>query len=246
MNEGTSSEAGDHSGKGNHGKLVNFPANPVSPSGWGQGRLGKALSFDGTNDYVAMGNIAGGQIQTISFWIKADNLSKKILDLNGTATVEVISGTITANSFTSPTIYRDGIVSSIIDTNWHHVAITTGTAITASAMDIGRINPNYFLGTLDEVRVYNRALSSDEVKTIYRSGRTLVNASQTDLLKNGLVGMWSFDGKFLLRGKALDTSGLNNDGILTNGPAPAAGKGGQALNFDGGDDQGNVGSCLNF
>ncbi|MBI2637564.1 MAG: LamG domain-containing protein, partial [Candidatus Sungbacteria bacterium] len=86
---------------------------------------------------------------------------------------------------------------------------------------------------IDEVRIYNRVLSGDDVKALYQSGATAVNRSQTDTLKNGLVGMWSFDGKFLSRGKALDSSGNNNDGNLTSGPVPAVGKVGQALSFDG-------------
>ena len=107
----------------------------------------------------------------MSFWIKADNTTKKILDLNGTAYVEVVSGTITATGWTSPTIYVDGAVSSTIDKEWHHITITTATGINASAVDIGRVSTGYFDGTLDDIRIYNRALSSSEVQRLYNLGR---------------------------------------------------------------------------
>ena len=47
---------------------------------------GYALDFDGSNDYIDIGSVGAG-IQTISFWIEADNISSRtdhVLDLNGT------------------------------------------------------------------------------------------------------------------------------------------------------------------
>ena len=55
-------------------------------------------------------------------------------------------------------------------------------------------------------------------------------------LTNGLVGNWTFNGPDMNATKALDTSGQGNHGALTNGPARAAGKVGQALSFDAVDD----------
>jgi len=65
--------------------------------------------------------------------------SSKIIDLNGTANIEVSSGTITANSFIDSTIYVDGSAASTIDSDWRFVAITTNTGIDASAVDIGKV-----------------------------------------------------------------------------------------------------------
>ncbi|MBX4198608.1 LamG domain-containing protein [Candidatus Parcubacteria bacterium] len=118
---------------------------------------------------------------------------------------------------------------------------------------IGR-NPdgaNSFLGLIDEVRVYNRALTSTEVAALYNSGaaiikstltRTKINASQNDKLTSGLVGNWSFNGADLsfATNLATDRSSNNNSGRLTNmatDTAPVIGKVGQALDFDGADDR---------
>ena len=156
----STAEALDMSGQGNHGDVIGATA--------AIGKVGQGLEFDGDGDYADIGNVYNS-VKTVNFWIKADGLTKKIIDLNGTVDIEIVSGTITANNF-SNTIYVDGAVSSVIDTDWHYVAIATGTAINVNAVDIGRIGAGYFDGILDEVRIYNRALSADEIGQLYRIG----------------------------------------------------------------------------
>jgi hypothetical protein len=85
------------------------------------------------------------------------------------------------------------LVGSITDTNWHHVAVTTsggnlvfyvdGLAYPAgtyapgytfgTSAAIGARGDNYascFLGNIDEVSVYNRALTATEIQAIYDAG----------------------------------------------------------------------------
>jgi len=100
-----------------------------------------------------------------------------------------------------------------------------------------------FNGIIDEVRVYNRALSPDEIKRLYKIGSTfVVNKTRQDTLREGLVGHWSFDGTDMDGNRALDRSGQGNTGALTNGPKKVAGKIGQALDFDGVNDYVNAGT----
>ncbi|MCK4554430.1 hypothetical protein KAU19_05750 [Candidatus Parcubacteria bacterium] len=155
----STAEALDRSGNSNNGDVKNGATPAI-------GKVGQGLEFDGTDDYVDCGDVYNG-IKTISFWIKAGSLTEKIIDLNGTANIEVINGTITANNF-SPTVYVDGVLASTIDTDWHYIIIATSTGINASAVDIGRIGAGYFGGILDEVRIYNYALSADEILKHYR------------------------------------------------------------------------------
>ena len=55
---------------------------------------------------------------------------------------------------------------------WQHVAITTGTAENASNLNIGSTqDTNYMEGYMDDIRLYNRALSADEIKRLYNMGR---------------------------------------------------------------------------
>jgi len=109
-------------------------------------------------------------------------------------------------------------------------------------MYIGAINDGgadafHFPGLIDEVRIYNRALSPDEIKRLYRIGATLtLSHTRKNTLTDGLVGHWTFDGPDMSGDLALDASGQGNDGTLTpsagGGPIRAAGKIGQALDFD--------------
>ncbi|MGB4833679.1 MAG: LamG domain-containing protein, partial [Candidatus Moraniibacteriota bacterium] len=90
-------------------------------------------------------------------------------------------------------------------------------------------NPHYWNGTIDDVRVYSRALSVDEISQLYR----LTTPTGTD---TSLKGYWSFNGQDLSGTTAADRSGAGNNGTLTNGPTITEGKLGQALNFDGTND----------
>ena len=72
FNEGTSTIALDYSGNKNKGTLVNGPT-------WVNGKQGKALSFDGVNGYVNIGDPANGVLDvgtndfTVSVWAKSSN-----------------------------------------------------------------------------------------------------------------------------------------------------------------------------
>jgi hypothetical protein len=73
-------------------------------------------------------------------------------------------------------------------------------------------NTAYCGCTLDDVRIYNRALSADEIKRLYNLGGTVkLNTSQNlnnnNSLQNGLVGWWTFDGKDMSVNRAFDKHG---------------------------------------
>ncbi len=145
----------------------------------------------------------------------------------------------------------------IADNQWHHITMTisasggvgyvdgvqvvsqslTGTPAVAPTgtgdLSIGTGsggNPvDDFSGSLDEVRIYNRTLSSDEVSNLYR----LTSPTGVD---TSLKGYWSFNTDALSGTTAYDWSGAGNNGTLTNGPVVAEGRVGQGLSFDGNND----------
>jgi hypothetical protein len=154
----------DRSGQGHNGILTNGPTKTI-------GRIIQAISFDGTDDYIAIGTGYNG-VKTVSFWVKPNSTTQSIIDFNGTQTVDISAGTVRGNSFTSPTIYVDGTATSTFpDTDWHFVTITTDTAINASAFNIGKIASAYLSGAIDEVRLYDRVLSVSEISGLYNLGR---------------------------------------------------------------------------
>ncbi len=91
----------------------------------------------------------------------------------------------------------------------------------------------FYVGLIDDARVYNRAISATEIKQLYQSGNAKMNTSSTNKNTSGLVGYWTFDGADTTTTTATDKSGSGNNGTLTNGPIMVSGKTGQALKFDG-------------
>lgn len=128
-------------------------------------------------------------------------------------------------------IYMDGVLS----------ATTTAAAGDLSAntrsIQIGACSGGFLWDNMiDEVRIYDRALSDDEIRQIYQM--TVPTGTDT-----GLIGYWSFNGQDMTGTTARDRSGAGNTGTLTNSPTKVIGKLGQALQFDGTDDYVNVGSA---
>lgn len=90
----------------------------------------------------------------------------------------------------------------------------------------------YFNGTLDDVRIYNRALSSSEVYQLYTAGTATVNAPPEDPLSQSLLGYWKLDEG--TGTNATDSSGNANTLAMTGSPAWATGNiGPYDLDFSG-------------
>jgi len=182
-------QAIDLSGHGNNGTI--YGAQCV------QGRSGRALSFDGVDDYVEVPDNPSldSPYLSVSAWIKtnvtpdeADDILRRVspFALRITTSCQaqfhcLIDGTWyhadgctqislgewhhIIGTFDGSTIrvYVDGVedgnysISGTIDSATHPLLIGKG------AGGYGR----YFNGTIDEVRIYNRALSEEEIKWLY-------------------------------------------------------------------------------
>lgn len=71
--------------------------------------------------------------------------------------------------------------------------------VPTSAFEVGAKSwiTGWFAGSMDDLRMYNRALSANEVTNLYKSYNSQVNlygASSTVNLSSGLVGWWPFSG----------------------------------------------------
>lgn len=72
FNEDSGTVVNDLSGNGNNGTLTNFSFPSTTTSGWNPGRLGPAIAFDGTNDFIAVNNNPSLNLTTaltISAWV---------------------------------------------------------------------------------------------------------------------------------------------------------------------------------
>ncbi|MFA9262594.1 MAG: LamG domain-containing protein, partial [Undibacterium sp.] len=109
-------------------------------------------------------------------------------------------------------IYLDGAAQATTGTPAFAATATANT--TSSYNRIGAEDDGsafFFLGSLDEIRIYNRGLSADEIGQLYRlTAPTSVDTS--------LKGYWSFNGQDMSSTTAYDMSGAGNTGTLTNGP----------------------------
>jgi hypothetical protein len=79
----------------------------------------------------------------------------------------------------------------------------------------------YFNGSIDEVLIFNRSLSSDEISQLYNSGNGLYANTSIAPFNDGLVAGWHFDEG--TGTTAYDITGRNN-GTLVNGPTWVDGK----------------------
>jgi len=278
FDDGVGTKAGDFSGNRNDGQLLGGGL-PV----WTTGKFGAGLNFDGTTNYVSMGdmNSVDGLSQiTVSAWVKSPspgfNASSEshwvdksdcsgsagdgpfeLTQLGGTnhaAFVAYITAGVEPPAVGTTNIddgtwhfvlgKYDGAIASIwVDGNFEGYSppFSGSLANTSKIFNIG----GYCNGTLaswggkiDEVRVYNRALSTSSIQTLYQSGSNLVASSlafsNSPTLTSGLVGAWTFDGPDVTD-KVYDKSGQGNNGYYYNGATSSAkvlGKLGQALNFN--------------
>ena len=93
---------------------------------------------------------------------------------------------------------------------------------------------NFYNGTIDEVKVYNYALTTDEVKVDYNQDSAVVLGAGKSTIESptsNIKGWWKLDeGRSTT---ANDTSGNNNTGTLTNMEETdwISGKWGKALDF---------------
>jgi len=242
FDEGTGSTAYDSSGYDNDGTL----------SG---GKFGNALKFDGTDDYVDVGNIGVTGDWTVEFWAKLDTVTPIIQYPIGTGPGELYgAGIFVAFAWEGDKwgVY-DGasyILGSGVSADvWYHVAVSkSGTTFTLylngnyensgtladvdiTNLQIGRrIDPTrgvwYFDGIIDEVRISN----------IARTTFVLAVAPSVDA---NTVALWRFDES--VGNIAYDSSGNGNDGTIHEatwaGPNwTTEGKFDGALEFDGVDD----------
>ncbi|TSC89923.1 MAG: thrombospondin N-terminal-like domain-containing protein [Parcubacteria group bacterium Gr01-1014_3] len=150
---------------------------------------------------------------------------------------------VTINRSTNQAIYYlNGALVATVD-----ISATTGSLDSTGGFSIGRDDPDgaaLYAGLLDEIRMYNRAISAAEVAYLYNKNapekRTQQNVNKNNSFGDGLVGFWPFNGADVSGTTATDLGSGGNNGTLTGGPIVYPGLVGQALKFDGTNDHVNI------
>jgi len=169
----------------NTGTLTNGPS-------WVDGKYGKALSLDGVDDSVQFPAVNSTQVITLSLWIKSSNATGWRGDAvykAGSYTIgPTVTGGLDINFSVNTTVATHDLITTVNDhQNWHHVVGTYDSATSTQKIYVDGVlkntrtttgtvvsngNPIQVLltGSVDEVRIYNRALTSAEVTTLYHNG----------------------------------------------------------------------------
>jgi len=180
----------DGSGNNNHGAIYGAT--------WANGKYGKALSFDGIDDYVEASHSESLNISeklTVVAWVKYASPTRRFEVIVGKGrpdTVEGYWGLIQHDAGYPHFEFWDGAnwyyISSYYPVQaevWYHVAaaydgsqmkiyvngelkgtsaVTIPVPTNNKPLQIGkRYDGGYFHGTMDEVRIYNRAFDGGEV-----------------------------------------------------------------------------------
>ncbi len=202
FDEGSGSTARDTSGNVNHGD--------INGAEWVDGRVGKALEFDGV-DYVEVPDspeLRLGTKQTVEAWVNVNAYPSSWARFvgKGDAGSSRNYGLWIQNDGDILYQFQDsvaGIIRNIwnnagpgdpanipLGSGWHQVVGTFDGTIARLYIDGNEVNAtdysgsipvtnaeslmigarqsgNYFNGTIDQVRIYNRALSPEEVESLY-------------------------------------------------------------------------------
>jgi len=193
-----------------------------------------ALSFDGVDDYVDLGDMVSQGAYTKVAWVKRET---------GGGNNNIVSGN-TGHAFWAPNEYdyklaaghnnawgtvKDNV--ALVVGEWFLVAVTYDPNVASGTMKlykngnqiatatgvpiqqestttyVGRFNNgNHYLGSIDEVTIWNRALTQEEIQNSM--------SSEFSGDEDGLQGYWKFnEGSGNI---AYDQSGNGNDGVLNN------------------------------
>ena len=163
-----------------------------------------SLFFDGRNDYVEDTTILTSGDASLSAWVKTEgsNTTANNQVIAGQSNIYIRLNTDNTVSFV---LNGSAIITSstVVNNNiWTHVAVSTngsssvlyingeqegntssgGVALDSSNFTIGKlanVDNNYFHGEIDEVRVYNISLTSEEIqKTVYQELDESTNFNQ--------------------------------------------------------------------
>lgn len=265
FNDATGTLATDFSGRGNHGVLTNMestdwvvgrrdkalvfdgtneyvkitsPSLPLGSSartmaGWVKlgvaGSYGEIMGYgqgDCTGKQFGLGSRSGN----LSFWGGcADFESSLVLPVGQWAFIAAVYDGSTV------TLYRNS--SSQSQAVGTLATPTSHFFLGGETTDNGSSFRTFFNGSLDDVRIYDRALNAAEIAALYTITSMKVNTSQNNQLTSGLVGLWSFNGPDVAGTAVYDSSGQGGHGVLTSGPTVDIGKVGQGIRFDGSNDR---------
>jgi len=163
------------------------------------GKLNSSLELDGTDDYVAadaVTSLVAGANTTVSAWIKTTDTASWFLSFNTSSGGNNLLYGISSNTLTFYDGSSHTGTATINDGSWHHVVgvlddtnnlvktyvdgvldQSTACSSTIAATDKfsigqewdGGSTSDFLNGQIDDAKIYNYALNSTQIKTLYNS-----------------------------------------------------------------------------
>ena len=217
MDEGVGTSIIDTSGNNNTGTLYNSPL-------WVQGKIGQALNFDGTDDFIQITNSISLQQTgnyTLETWFKPINNTAVFFILKNGEYGFKWNGSTSALQYYDEG-YKNSSKTSWNLNQWYHLSMvkigstaslyingildssasSTTAHNTGYNLELGRYG-SYFNGSLDNIKIYNYARTPAQIAYDYNKGAP--------------VGWWKFDE---CQGNIVyDWSGIGNTGSINIGPS---------------------------
>ena len=221
FDEGKGSVVTDSTGNGHDGKIE-------KGAKWVNGRFGKALEFDGADDWVSVPHsknlgFASGKSFTITVHYKGSQLGGSLFGKGYEDKSQALPWYLLWNDGSSPKVtlylrdeggasFRADGTSVVADDKWHFVAAVadaskgkssiwidgkkeaeadfnkkSGYGTSEGVVAIGRHYDRYTKGIIDDVGLFNVALTTDDIKTVMNEGLEVSLAVST---RNKLAITW--------------------------------------------------------
>jgi type II secretory pathway pseudopilin PulG len=187
LDETSGNTATDSSVNSNVGTMLNSPTKLTGENC----KFGGCLSFDGVDDYVTT-NYTTSSPMTLSFWFKKQTQTNAGAVVFGGRTPGCWTSALYINGDFELRYYNAGpetsIINPLLNDTWYNVAVVVSGGSTdfyvngsysstyAGSLSNGLLNQfgatcagaGPFKGTIDDIRVYERALTASEISRLYQ------------------------------------------------------------------------------
>ena len=262
MNEGRGTQVGDFSGNGNHGSLGGDPQWTRGKRGGAMEFDGDSVILTASSNFIPSENntltiTAWVKANSIS----ASSLGNRIVNIHrgsvaGSSLALSLGSGNKVQFYNHSGLSTNSWVNNVSVGNWYFIALTydgtsfqkyfngniDGSTITESLLAGGSYpahigsydnSLSFFNGSIDDVRVYNRALTATEILALYNSGAVKMGVTPVGPASDALVSHWTFDGKDVSEATVTDRGPNGYNGTMESGVSSTLGFLGQALNFPG-------------